>query len=622
MAGLIPKDIVERITNESDIVGVISEFVNLKKSGKDYKGLCPFHQEKTPSFYVVPGRGFYHCFGCSRGGNVINFIMEHERFDYPGALRYLAAKAGITIPQTGDSRSDGDRLYNALTLAAGYFESSLWGKSSETAIKYLKSRKIEKSIAQMYGIGFAPPGWDGLIKAASSKGIKPSDLERAGLAIKKEGYYDRFRNRLMIPIRTIGGRVVGFGGRVLPGDDSPKYINSPETEVYKKGRMLFGLDISKNDVRVKNEAVVVEGYFDLITLNQSGIKNAVAASGTGFTIEQAALLARFCERVVLLYDSDSAGIKAAFRACGILYNSGLEPRLVKLPKGFDPDSFVKDRGAGELSKLITGAVDIIDFIDQSIEGRFSDQTLSRQKRIIGFLKELIASVEDRLTRDQLSKKIYEKLDIDLKTLGIIGEITSTLDASSGDQFPSRPVVSREASFLALLLEHPQLIPSCDGIVVASLFAEEHTAKIFEAISKFCISGRDLKFSDLSDEICDNEAARRLREIDLTCQQTSNWEKQFKDHLTKFRLMSTSKRINDLKKSIEAARNSDRRSYERLNRDYHSLIEFRGLLAQGRFDDIKRLIEEAERKSDQNKIEILTREFQNLKLEVEANDARV
>ncbi|MEE8417918.1 MAG: CHC2 zinc finger domain-containing protein, partial [candidate division Zixibacteria bacterium] len=218
MAGLIPKDIVERIKNESDIVAVISEFVNLKKSGKDYKGLCPFHQEKTPSFFVIPGKGFYHCFGCSKGGNVINFIMEHERFDYPGALRYLAVKSGIMIPETGNSKSDSDRLHNALSLAAGYFESSLWSKSAGTAIKYLKSRGIDKSTAKMFGIGYAPPGWDGLINAVSSKGIKASDLERAGLAIKKEGYYDRFRNRLMIPIRSIAGRVIGFGGRVLPGD--------------------------------------------------------------------------------------------------------------------------------------------------------------------------------------------------------------------------------------------------------------------------------------------------------------------------------------------------------------------------------------------------------------------
>ncbi len=581
MAALIPKDIVERITNESDIVAVITEFVNLKKSGKDYKGLCPFHQEKTPSFYVVPSRGFYHCFGCSKGGNVINFIMEHERFDYPGALRYLAAKAGISIPETGNLKSDSDQLYNALSHAAGYFENSLWSRSSVTAIRYLKSRGIEKSIAQIFGIGFAPPGWDGLIKAVSPKGIKPSDLERAGLAIKKEGYYDRFRNRLMIPIRTIAGRIVGFGGRVLPGDDSPKYINSPETEVYKKGRLLYGLEVSKNEVRTKNEAVVVEGYFDLITLHQAGIKNVVAASGTGFTAGQAALLARFCERVVLLYDSDSAGVKAAFRACGILYNSGLEPRLVRLPRGFDPDSFVRDRGAGELSGLIAGAVDIIDFIEQTIEGRFSEQTLSRQKRIIGVLTELTAPVEDKLTRELLSKKMFERLGIDLKTLGIISDTGRVVRTGAEEQLSSgRDRFERK--FLALLLAHPELILRSDGLVEKSLFAESSYGKIFAAMVGACADETELDISDLSEKIGDNGASRRLREIALQEQLTSDWEPEFEEYLKKFRLISLRKRLDELKGQIG----------------------------------------EAERMSDKNRIEILTREFQNLKLEVEANDARV
>ncbi len=581
MAGLIPKDIVERIKNESDIVAVISEFVNLKKSGKDYKGLCPFHQEKTPSFFVISGKGFYHCFGCSKGGNVINFIMEHERFDYPGALRYLAAKSGIMIPETGNSKSDSDRLHNALSLAAGYFESSLWSKSAETAIKYLESRGIGKSTAKMFGIGFAPPGWDGLINAVSSKGIKASDLERAGLAIKKEGYYDRFRNRLMIPIRTIAGRVIGFGGRVLPGDDSPKYINSPETEMYKKGRILYGLDVSKDETRVKNEAVVVEGYFDLITMYQSGIKNVVAASGTGFTAEQAALLARFCERVVLLYDSDSAGVKAAFRACGILYNAGLEPRMVRLPKGFDPDSFVRENGAEKLSGLIKEANDILDFVQQFIKGRFADQPLSKQKKIINKLTELMEPIEDDLTRDLLSKKMFEKINIDSKTLGILSERRTTAQPGSDVSLsPTRDRVERE--FLAILLTHPEQISKAEEVVEESLFTEESNARIFAAITKFHTEGKDLDISELSEEVGGNGAGSRLREIALQEQSTAGRELVFEEYLKKFRLITARKRLNEL----------------------------------------KGMIGEAERISDQNRIEILTREFQNLKLEVEANDARV
>jgi DNA primase len=434
----------------------------------------------------------------------------------------------------------------------------------------------------MFGIGFAPPGWDGLIKAASSKGIKPTDLERAGLAIKKEGYYDRFRNRLMIPIRSMAGRVIGFGGRVLPGDDSAKYINSPETDVYKKSRILYGLDISKNDLRAKNEAVVVEGYFDLITLYQYGIKNVVAVSGTGFTSEQATLLARFCERVVLLYDSDSAGIKAAFRACGILYNAGLEPRLVKLPGGFDPDSFVRQHGPERLSELLKEANDILDFVQQFIKGRFADQPLSKQKKIVNKLMELMEPIEDDLTRDLLSKKMFERIDIDSKTLGILGERRTAARSGSSDATLSAARDRVEREFLAILLMHPEQISKVGEVVEESLFTEERNARIFAAIMKFHAEGKDLDISELSEEVGDDGAGRCLREIALQEQPTSGWELEFEEYLNKFRMISVRKRL----------------------------------------DELKGLISEAERMSDQDRIEILTREFQNLKLEVEANDARV
>jgi DNA primase len=581
MAGLIPEDIVERIKNESDIVSVISEFVNLKKSGKDYKGLCPFHQEKTPSFYVVPGRGFYHCFGCGKGGNLINFIMEQERLEYPAALRYLADKAGISIPETAHTGSRSERMYDLLAFAAAFFENSLRNKSSKAAAEYLKSRGISGPIARTFGIGYAPAGWDNLIKAASSKRFSSSDLEAAGLAIRKEGYYDRFRNRLMIPIRSISGKVIGFGGRALSPDDTAKYINSPETEVYKKGRVLYGLDISKNDVRSSNVAVVVEGYFDLISLYQSGVRNVVAVSGTGFTAEQASLLARFSEQAVLLYDSDSAGIKAAFRASGVLYGAGVEPRLVRLPRGYDPDSFVKDKGPEELSALIREASDVVDFVRQGIKGRFSDLPLPRQKKVIGTLGELMRPIEDALTRELLSRKLFEKLDIDLKTLGLIGESRVPIGDDDGVRISSGRD-RFERAFLSLLLEHSELVSGCEGSIEESLFTDGLNGKIFAAILESGFSGKELSITSISDKLGDEAAARRLREIAFPDQVPSDWEEQFESSLRKFRRISVEKRLDELKGQIG----------------------------------------EAEKTSDENRIRELTREFQNLKLEAESNDTRV
>ncbi len=582
MSGRIPGDIVDRVKTETDIVSVISEFISLKKSGKDFKGLCPFHQEKTPSFFVIPGKGFFHCFGCGKGGNAVNFIMEHERLDYPSSLRYLADKAGIVIPRTESAGTFEDRLHIALSMAASFFEKSLFENPvGKMALEYLQSRGISMDTARLFGFGFAPPGWDNLLRAAAEKGVKVADLEAAGLVAKKQKYYDRFRNRLMAPIKTLSGKVVGFGGRIMPGDDSPKYINSPETSVYKKGRILFGMDVTKNAIRDNNEAVVVEGYFDLITLYQAGIKNVVAASGTGFTDRQASLLARFCEKAVLLFDSDSAGVKAAFRASGVLYNAGLEPSLVMLPKGTDPDSFIRENGRSELSRLISESVDIIGFIQGGLKGRFSDQTLTRQKRIVAALSELMSPIEDNLTRDLLSKKMFDRLDIDIKTLGIIGETRKSPEPSRENEVVAgRDKFERE--FLRILLSHPEFISMCSGQIDEFLFTESSNAEIYRTIEEFAAEGRELSITDISEKIADSETGRRLREMAISSEPSGEFEVEFDDYLEKFRLISVRKRL----------------------------------------DELKSLIGEAESKSDDDRLRSLTREFQNLKSEVKANDARV
>jgi DNA primase len=571
MPGYIPDDIVQRIKSESDIVSVISEFVSLKKSGKDYKGLCPFHQEKTPSFYVISSKGFYHCFGCGAGGNIINFIMEHERLEYPDALRFLAAKAGIAIPETTGRKSDSENLFEALSLAAIYFSKSLRDPAlGKTASDYLESRGISAASIETFGLGYAPSGWDGLLKLAAPKGIQPAILEKVGLVIKKEGYYDRFRNRLMVPVRGISGRVLGFGGRVLPGDDGPKYINSPETDIYRKGRLLFGLDVSKEEIRQRNEAIVVEGYFDLIALHQYGIRNVVAVSGTGFTSEQAALLARFCNRVILLYDPDSAGLKAAFRACGVLYNSAVEPRIVTLQRGYDPDTFVREKGVGPLKNGLGSGADVVDFVCNAIKGKFSDQALSIQKRIAEALSEAVAPIQDNLTRDLLLKKIFANLDLDLETLRGIGKVASPTRSQVGRDIPPgrrKP----ENEFLSLLLNFPELIGKCAGSVDGSMFVDEASARIFELIWKTQEDGRPINIPDLFDEIVDDSAKQRLSEIAIVDLETADAGELFENHLKKFEQISLKRRTNELKKMIsEAEAQADRVKIDELTREFQKL----------------------------------------------------
>jgi DNA primase len=567
----IPDDIVERIKAESDIVSVVSGFVTLKKAGKDYRGLCPFHQEKTPSFFVIPAKGFYHCFGCGAGGNAVNFIMAHEKLDYPEALRYLAEKAGITIPETPkNNKSDIDALYEALALAGSYYMKSIKDGSGLSALNYLRSRGITDETAQTFGIGYAPPGWDGFIKHAASKGIGPAILERVGLVAKKDNYYDRFRNRLMVPIKTVSGRIVGFGGRVMPGDDGPKYINSPETEIYKKGKLLFGLDISKDHIREENQAIVVEGYFDLIALHQYGIKNVVAVSGTGFTPDQTQLLARFCEQIILLYDSDSAGIKAAFRACGVLYNSGIEPRLVRLPKGYDPDSFVREKGKDALLAQIAGGCDVIDFIHNGLSGKFSDQPLARQEKIIKALSETVGLIQDSLRRNLLIKKISEKFDL---APGTLESQIQKAPRANGETIEAKPIgrIKPEKEFLAIIVSHPEFIAQCQGIVDSSLFIDQGNAQLFELIRACYEMGEPISLENLFDRL-ENEGLRRLlAEIGVIEHDDGNEEIHFQEYLKAFRTIALRKRREELKSlTSEAESLADESKAVQLTREFRDL----------------------------------------------------
>jgi DNA primase len=570
MAGYIPDDIVERIKAESDVVSVVSAFVSLKKSGKDYKGLCPFHQEKTPSFFVIPAKGFYHCFGCGAGGNAVNFIMAHERLDYPDALRYLADKAGITIPETKSaSKSDVESLYDALSLAGTFFASALKSEVGARVLEYVHSREITSKTIGEFGIGFAPPGWDNLIKYASSKGVSPVALEKVGLAAKKDNYYDRFRNRLMIPIRALSGRIVGFGGRVLPGsDDAAKYINSPETEIYKKGKLLFGLDIARDEIRAKNEAIVVEGYFDLISLYQRGIKNVVAVSGTGFTTDQAALLARFCERVVLLFDSDSAGIKAAYRACGMLYNTAVRPQVTLLPRGNDPDKFVREAGPDELRRAVEGAMDIIDMVHTFVKGDFAGQPLSVQGRIINALTDIIMPIENRTTRTMLLDKMHERLHLDIRTINRITEEYSV--PRPDDTAAVDGKIKPEREFISLLLSHSELINECSEIG-SELFVDENNARIFELIRELYEKRGVVKIADLFDRMESEEQRRLLSDIAIIHDDATEIEKLLNKYLERFKTIAQKRRREELKGLIdEAERKADRSRLVELTREFNEL----------------------------------------------------
>ncbi len=337
------EELKRKIKETVDIVEIASKYTNLKRAGKYYRGLCPFHHEKTPSFYVDPEKKLYHCFGCGAGGDAIKLVMEMEGVSFMEALSTLARNYGIPFKITRKSSKEEDILYKIMEETAKIYKEELWKKGR--GYNYIKKRGIKEEIAKELCLGYAPKSWDFILKNLSTK-FSNQQLEKGGLIIKKEGggYYDRFRDRLIFPIFAEFGRITGFGGRAIENAQEAKYINSPETPIYKKGKALYGLNWSKKEIRKTGKAIIVEGYMDFLSLYSSGVKNVVASLGTSLTENQAALISRFASEVYLSYDNDDAGKRSTARAIPILLSKGLSTRVVELENAKDPDEFVEKFG--------------------------------------------------------------------------------------------------------------------------------------------------------------------------------------------------------------------------------------------------------------------------------------
>ncbi len=398
-SGYIPEDIVEQVLTATDIVQLVDGYVKLKRRGVNFIGLCPFHDEKTPSFTVSQEKQIFHCFGCGQGGNAYRFLMEHERMSFPEAARFLADKAGITIPEAAGSGRNPDEmeaLYYAHNLALEMFQANLKHERYRSVyVDYLqKSRGLAPETIEHFSLGVAGTSFEDLVKLAQKKGIAPTTLAKAGLASyssKRNTHFDRFHHRLMIPIQNLSDKVIAFGGRALKKDEQAKYINSPETPLYSKGSTLYGLNLNRDAIRKENCAIVVEGYFDLISLWQVGIKNVVASSGTAFTLQQGRLLARYADTAYLFFDADSAGIKAAIRSVDSLYNAGVEVKVISAPTGEDPDSMAR-RGAETIKELIKSAERYLQFRFRAFDRAGSG--LVERNKLIGELKEISARIGD------------------------------------------------------------------------------------------------------------------------------------------------------------------------------------------------------------------------------------
>jgi DNA primase len=423
----IPEEKVSEIKNAADIVDVVSEVVILKKTGNNYVGLCPFHSEKTPSFTVSPEKKIFYCFGCTVGGNVFSFLMKHDGISFPDAAKILARRYGIDIPTRKISQQQKHRMSQRESLLAvnrqamEFFRQELLEKTSgKRAMEYLKKRGISKEIIASFNLGYIPEGWDNIVKFYSKKKISLSIVEKAGLIVsreKKVGFYDRFRGRIIFPIFDLNMQVIGFGGRVMD-DSMPKYLNSPETPIYNKSRSLYGLHLAKIKCRESEKVYIVEGYFDLLALHQHGLQNSVATLGTSLTPDHVKILRGFIGKdgkVILVYDSDDAGIKAAMRSIGIFMRAEVDASVIVLPQGYDPDSYLFEFGYESFLKTDSKAKSLMSFLIDSAVKKHG-LSIEGKIRVISELNEPLASISDNVARSLYIKKLAESINIDESTV--------------------------------------------------------------------------------------------------------------------------------------------------------------------------------------------------------------
>ncbi|NOY06104.1 MAG: DNA primase [Chlorobi bacterium] len=409
-------DRVEEVRNAADIVDVIGDYLRLQKRGKNYIALCPFHNEKTPSFNVSPERRIFKCFGCGKGGNVFTFLMEMEKISYKEAVRTLAERYGIRWedhPRSPEQEQAKDALYAAMTFAVRFYRQVLAGEKGASARKYLRRRGWNDETTERFQIGVAPDAWDALLTGVRKNGLDESPFVAAGLLTEKDdGHkYDYFRNRLLFPIFSPSGRPVGFGGRVLGDDKERKYINTRDTGIYSKSNVVYGLYQAKDAIRKENQVVLVEGYADVLSLHQAGIRNVVAASGTALTTAQVKLLGRYTSQFLFVFDADSAGASAMLRGIELIMEAGYEVAIVALPQGEDPDSVVQKLGADEMLRLLRQSVHFVDFVAGKYQREGMLETPDGKAKAVHHTIELIARIPDPIRRDFYIKSLAEKFSI-------------------------------------------------------------------------------------------------------------------------------------------------------------------------------------------------------------------
>jgi DNA primase len=576
--------ILEDILNRIDIVELISSYIPLKRAGKNFKALCPFHQEKTPSFMVSPQKQIYHCFGCGAGGNAFNFLMRYERIEFPEAVEILAKKAGIKLEERVFSKESKTLEYYKINeMALDFYQRMLNFSCGEKARDYLKKRNIQESTQKFFKLGFAPEQWDSLLVYLRQKNISLSILEKLGLVLPKEngGYYDRFRNRIIFPIFDIKSRVIGFGARIIEEQkdkDQAKYINSPSTPIYTKGEHLYGLNFAKDEVIKNDFVVVVEGYFDFILPFQEGLHNLVASLGTAFTLEQARLIKRYTHNIVIIYDGDSAGQIATLRSLDIFLEEDLEVKVVGLPSGFDPDLYVRTYGIESLSNLIKNAKDLFDYKLGILKTMYDILTPEGKLKISAQMLETINKINQPVLKATYIKKLAEELEVKEEAVWLqlkkIKDSAYDLKRVNFNGYNRIDIHPTEKLLIKLMLEEEEILKNLMQVISPRDFHNEKTHQIVSVLFDLVSKGKKVMINNLLNYFPESDILPILCELSFAPPiDESNKEKIIQDCVQRLKERSIRIQRENLSKQIKLAQSiGDTEKLNLLIQQFHQLTQ--------------------------------------------------
>ena len=556
---------IQAIKDRIDPIAVISRYVSLKKAGKSYKGKCPFHKDDTPSFVVDPEKGLWHCFGCGEGGDIVSFLMKIERISFVDAARRLAAEAGVDF-QTSEDEGDREALRSAMADAASYFVKNLRDeRKGRRARAYLIDRGYSEEVWERFELGCALPGWDSLKKALAAEHGEERLVELGLLVKGDKGTYDRFRDRTIFPVLDLSGRPIAFGGRAFEGE--PKYLNSPKTPLFDKGRTLYGLSWAREAFSEERTALLVEGYTDVITLHDAGVRSAVASMGTALTQGQADVLARFVDEVVIVYDRDAAGGAAALRGMQILGNSGLSVRIARLDEGDDPDSLVRRDGPGAFRSVVDDAIPFYVFYVEELGKQFDASSIGGKERILSEARQFAGGVRSLPLRRAFAEQLAGLLD--LSSEGIFRELEpGRRRAAREPEVASLETWTAEEDLLVLLLRGEISWERVSPVVTPDTFSPDNRP-IVRALAD---ADKTSTISEVMDGL-DEESARRVSRYALATVRFDDAEKATDDALSKLvQIPSIERRISELDAQIAACeRDGNWERWNELEREKVALV---------------------------------------------------